>query len=40
MKVNDGAGEYGVSEATMCNWKAKYGGMDVVELQRFEDVKA
>jgi putative transposase len=40
IKVNDVAREYGVSEATIYNWKAKYGGMDVAELQRFKDLEA
>jgi putative transposase len=40
IKVNDVAREYGVSEATIYNWKAKYGGMDVAELQRFRELKA
>jgi putative transposase len=38
--VNDVAREYSVSEATIYNWKAKYGGMDVTKLQRFKDLEA
>ena len=26
--------EHGISEATFYNWKAKYGGMDVKEIER------
>ena len=30
----DVARKYAVSEATLYNWKAKYGGMDVSEAKR------
>jgi putative transposase len=30
------ARKYGVSEATLYNWKAKYGGMDVSEAKRLK----
>ncbi|HEX2590092.1 MAG TPA: IS3 family transposase [Rhizomicrobium sp.] len=33
-KTGDLARKYGVSEATLYNWKAKYGGMDVSEAKR------
>ena len=33
-KVADLAREHGVSEATIYNWKAKYGGLEVSEAQR------
>jgi putative transposase len=33
-KTADLARKYGVSEATLYNWKAKYGGMDVSEARR------
>ena len=33
-KVADLAREHGVSDATICTWKSKYGGMDVKESQR------
>jgi|SRR5580704_4849045 putative transposase len=33
-KTADLARKHGVSEATLCNWKAKYGGMDVSEAKR------
>jgi putative transposase len=33
-KVGDLAREHGISEATIYNWKAKYGGLDVNEARR------
>lgn len=33
-KAADLARKYGVSEATLYNWKAKYGGLDVSEAKR------
>src|SRR3954452_10311443 len=33
-KAGDLARKHGVSEATLYNWKAKYGGMDVSEAKR------
>lgn len=33
-KVADLARKHAVSEATLYNWKAKYGGMDVSEAKR------
>jgi putative transposase len=42
-KTADLARKHGVSEATLYNWKAKYGGMDVPEakrLNRLEDENA
>ncbi len=33
-KAADLARKYAVSEATLDNWKAKYGGMDVSEAKR------
>ena len=35
-KTADLARKHGVSEATLYNWKAKYGGMDVSEAQRLK----
>ena len=35
-KVVDLARKYAVSEATLYNWKAKYGGMDVSEAKRLK----
>ena len=34
MKTADLARKHGVSEATLYNWKAKYGGMDVSDAKR------
>src|ERR1700675_2580096 len=34
MKTADLARKHGVSEATLYNWKAKYGGLDVSEAKR------
>jgi putative transposase len=42
-KTADLARKHGVSEATLYNWKAKYGGMDVTEgkrLRQLEDENA
>jgi putative transposase len=33
-KAGDLARKHGISEATLYNWKAKYGGMDVSEAKR------
>jgi putative transposase len=35
-KVADLARKHGVSDATLYNWKAKYGGMDVSEAKRLK----
>ena len=35
-KVADLARKHAVSEATLYNWKAKYGGMDVSEAKRLK----
>ena len=34
VKTADLARKYGISEATLYNWKAKYGGMDVSDAKR------
>jgi putative transposase len=33
------AREYGVSEATIYNWKAKYGGMEANEVKRMKELE-
>lgn len=33
-KAGDLARKYGISEVTLYNWKAKYGGLDVSEAKR------
>jgi putative transposase len=35
-KATDLARKHGVSEATLYNWKAKYGGLDVSEARRLK----
>jgi putative transposase len=39
MKTGDLARKHGVSEATLYNWKAKYGGMDVSEAKRLRQLE-
>ena len=34
MKTGDPARKHGISEATLYNWKAKFGGMDVSDAKR------
>ena len=36
VKVADLARKHGISEATLYNWKAKYGGLDVSEAKRLK----
>ena len=38
-KTADLARKHGVSEATLYNWKAKYGGMDVSEAKRLKQLQ-
>ena len=38
-KTADLARKHGVSEATLYNWKAKYGGMDVTEAKRLKQLE-
>jgi len=35
-KTADLARKHGISEATLYNWKAKYGGMDVCDARRLK----
>ena len=39
VSIKDLARQHGVSEATIYNWKAKYGGMSSSELQRLKDLE-
>jgi len=39
VKTGDLARKHGVSEATLYNWKAKYGGMDVCEAKRLKQLE-
>ena len=36
MKTADVARKHGISEATLYNWKAKYGGLEVSEARRLK----
>ena len=38
-KTADLARKHGVSEATLYNWKAKYGGVDVSEAKRLKQIE-
>ena len=38
-KTADLARKHGVSEATLYNWRAKYGGMDVPEAKRLKQLE-
>ena len=38
-KAGDLARKHGVSEATLYNWKAKYGGMDVSDAKRLKSLE-
>jgi putative transposase len=38
-KAGDLARKHGVSEATIYNWKARYGGMDVSEARRLKQLE-
>ena len=38
-KAADLARKHGVSEATLYNWKAKYGGIDVSEAKRLRQLE-
>lgn len=39
-KTGDLARKHGISEATLYNWKAKYGGMDVSDARRLKQLEA
>lgn len=38
--VKDIAREFGISEATFYNWKAKYGGMEASDVKRLKDLES
>ena len=38
-KVGDLAREHGISTATIYNWRAKFGGMDVNEAKRLKELE-
>jgi putative transposase len=37
--VKDICREFGISDATFYNWKAKYGGMDASDIARYRDLE-
>ena len=37
--VKDIAREHGISEATVYNWKAKYGGMEVSDVKKMKEME-
>ncbi|MFA5299001.1 MAG: transposase [Lutibacter sp.] len=39
-KVSEICRDYGISEPTFYNWKSKYGGMTLSELQRVKELEA
>jgi len=39
MPVKDLCRKYGISDATIYNWKSKYGSMTVSEAQRLKDLE-
>jgi putative transposase len=39
LKVADLCRVHGITEQTDCRWKAKYGGMELSELQRLKQVE-
>ena len=39
ISIKDLSREHGVSEATIYNWKAKYGGMEANEVKRMKDLE-
>ena len=38
-QVNEVCREYGISDATYYNWKAKYGGMEVSDIKRLKELE-
>ena len=38
-QVGEVCREYGVSDATYYNWKAKYGGLEVADIRRLKDLE-
>ena len=37
--VKDISREFGISDATFYNWKAKYGGMQISDVKRMKDLE-
>jgi putative transposase len=40
VKISELARKHGVSEATVYNWKARYGGLDVSQLRRLKELES
>ena len=40
IKTSEICREYGISEATFYNWKAKYGGLEVSEVKRLKELES
>jgi putative transposase len=40
VKMAELARKHGVSEATLYNWKARYGGLDVSQLRRLKELES
>ena len=40
IKTSEVCREFGISEATFYNWKAKYGGLEVSEVKRLKELEA
>jgi putative transposase len=38
-QVKDVCREYGISDATYYNWKAKYGGMEASDIKRMKELE-
>ena len=38
-KVKDVCREYGIADATYYNWKAKYGGMEELDIKRLKELE-
>ena len=39
LSVKEVSRKHGISDATYCNWKSKYGGMSANELKRLREVE-
>lgn len=39
IKTSELCREYGISDATFYNWKAKYGGLEVKEVKRLRELE-
>jgi len=40
MKVKEVCRKYGISDATYCKWKSKYGGLEVSDVRRLRELEA